>query len=208
MHWMTNKTKPVVQEVFIKALKDDFWGIRFESIKTIDLEKGGNYNASTIKLIETMALSDSKSKNRQYALKTMDEFHPEQAIIIADTLFHQDSSRLVRSEALAVLYYHDKDKDLELAEMVELERNFWLNNTVAAIYAEKGDKNKHDFFKRIIWTTRTDYLSPMLASYSKFLERMDTQTLSEAGVFLTDLIKYEESDHFKTQCKKHYLRSK
>lgn len=188
------------RKVYQAALKDPFWGIREFAVREIVL-KHYEGNDLAINQVKDLALSDPSSRVRRYALNTLSNFDPELGATVADSLIHNDSSRLVLANALAVAFQSNPLEYFKVAEDFESIQNVHLYRTICSIYAEQGGKSKHPYFKKAIWSARAAYIPMLMQTYLEFLQRMDTETVKNGVNFLKDIALYEETDLTKRTAK-------
>jgi aminopeptidase N len=186
-----------VRDVYMQALEDPFWHIRQHTINSMEISLYEAGEGAVEKLQET-ALNDPSSAVRRSAIQVLSGFDLKIAADVCESLFRQDSSRTVRAMALSILYNYDPDTYFEEAARVEYSNNYYLNNEVARIFADRGDASNHEFFKRILWTMRPYYVAAIMDHYIAFLQRMDAAVILSAAEFLGGLATYEESSYLRT----------
>jgi len=175
------------------AINDEFWDIRKFTLQNLDLKR---YNGSEEALgsIGQLALHDPVAQVRRFALVALADLNETYAFPIADSLFMNDSSRMVKAIALGIIYPIDKTAYYKKAGAFSTTNNHYLKNQIANIYAEMGGKKDHAFFKRVMWSMRPYMTNILMDNYMEFLKRMDPATIEEATTFLLDMALYEESE--------------
>lgn len=186
------QTDARVREVYLAALEDPFWHIRQSALENMDLELYHAPEMSAEKVFD-IAMSDPYPIVRKAALIALDDLGAESAMRAADSLFHNDSSRLVRAEALGMLYGEAPGEYYLAAMQLDRVDNIHLKYMISRIYSERGDASRNDFFLWALWSSRPYYCGYLMERYVAFLERMDVETLKNSAAFLAGLATHEES---------------
>jgi len=191
LRWI--QTDKEARKVMTDAINDKFWSIRKFTLQNLEMKR---YNGSEAinASIGKLALEDPVAQVRRSALEALARLNDELVYSVADSLFQNDSSRMVKAVALSILYADNKTAAYKKAAEHTDANNYYLKNQVAGILAEMGGKDQHEFFKRLLWGSRPYYVHTKMDHYMEFLKRMDPATIEDATTFLLDMALYEESE--------------
>jgi len=113
LRWI--QTDKDVRRIMMDALEDPNWDVRKYTLQNMDLKR---YHASenSVERISELALEDPVARVRRYALEALSNLDDKYALPLADSLIQNDSSRMVISSALRILFDHDKSDAYQKAK--------------------------------------------------------------------------------------------
>ncbi len=170
---------PMAVEAMINALNDPFWNVKTMAMNKIKAAYVSKPNEVKEKL-KQLALKDSHPKVRSNAIKTLSKLCEEDKSLIS--LYEKaaaDSSYRVLGTAINAIAGLDANKGLELARKYEDAESAAVNNSIAAIYAENGTVEDHDYFLKTVGELNGMNKLGFLQSYNTYLLRQTDEEIDK-----------------------------
>ncbi|WP_235298435.1 M1 family metallopeptidase [Portibacter marinus] len=183
------KGYPEAKSVFQEALDDSFYTIRRFAITQINPN-----NDEMINKIKDMALNDDKSQVRTVALNKLTEVSDPSLANFAEKVIAQERAYPTIAAALNLLYTHNPEKGLELAEGLMNEENYDIVSGLSDIFSTTDDPKYGDYFQSKILGLGGYNSYPVFGSYAAYLQNLSTEDLSGSVDFLADLGKKDKSN--------------
>lgn len=193
-HLVGHQSDQQVRELFVRALSDPFWHIREYAIRNLNLN-AYRVEEDMVSILKQMALDDPSADVRHAALELMEEYRLNEAVPTAERLFMEDSSRMVQSAALRILYADDAGRWIDSIPNLDVRNNYHLAMSIGSIYALEAEPEYHEFFKRSIWMIREYRIGPIMSLYIDYLAQVEAKELHEGALFLSVLYQDDESDY-------------
>jgi len=170
---------PAAKEIYPEALDDTFFSIRRFAISQI------NPNSDEIiNKIKNLALGDPKSQVRTAALNKLTEVSDPKLADFADKVLENEQAYPTYAAALNLLYTHNPEKGLKVAETMMDETNYDIVAGLSDIFSMTNDKKYLKFFESKISNLGGFNSYPVFGSYAAFLQNLSLEDLSESLGFL------------------------
>ena len=189
------ETKSVaVNKAIAKALDDDFWYVKQQALKKMEIDK---MNATTISKIEQIAQNATKTELRATAIKTLADLKNKKHEVIFENGVNAESYRVNAASLEALLEVNPK-RALEVAETMEEVSSFEVIDAVGLTYSKKGDASKKVYFKNLATNADNVYKKYYaIYHYSKFLGNQEKETVLDGISFIEDWGLTTEGDYIK-----------
>lgn len=154
----------------IKALKNDFWGIRLLGIKKANKLKN---KKEFLSYIEQHATSDKNTKVKSAALRFLADLENNIEYLKLFESATKEQSLLVAGAGLSSIAKVDTEKALLIAPNFESD----LKNVVIEIYAKYAGPEKIMYFQNQFISANGYDLYYLMGGYTKFLKNQDLNTI-------------------------------
>lgn len=178
------ENNPEVRNVFLNALKSDFWVVRQASIDNIQpYTHGSNGNEELKNTLIQMVKTDSKVNIKTAALSKLAEIFPnDKSLLPIFTDALSDNSHSLVATALYYMPTLFPDKALQKAKELQNHPSSEVTAMVAKIYAQLGSTSDQPYFENQLSGTSDYNRYTLIDSYGSFLSRMDKPDIITKGI--------------------------
>jgi aminopeptidase N len=186
------QAEEAVKNIFIKALKDDFWFVRFHATNLLNAKA---YAASTgvNEILVDIINADPSPFVREKAVKKIEASMPDKVAAIAETVLQKDSAYTVLSAALEALFSKSHSKAYTYAQKLKEHENQGMTVSVAKVFADSAQANDYTFFERAMYLQMYRSSTSINNSFEKYLLKTDLATFSKGIQLMKSYIQNEES---------------
>ncbi len=180
-------SQPAVKNMYLAALKDDFWAVRSTAINALSSLKGGEA-AAVEAAIQKMATADKKGSVRADAILALASLNGAKHQQLFKQAMQDSSYQAAAAAILAYAGTGAADTKQQLAQF-DKETNEEVVLALATFYAVQGGPEKFDWFMRNLKTAKGGELYYLLQSFGAYLASNSSTNTPEVISMLAELAK-------------------